>query len=194
MRIGLISDTRAMRGEEISQEVERAFEGVDMILHAGGIRTADVLDRLERIAPVKASGRLEGGQAENPEPFANELSGDSRVAPMQVMEIEGHTVGLVNELWLPKMSDEIMPGAIAAHRFPDGVVPKMVEEYFGTHVDIVVFGRTLYALVEEHQGVLFINPGSPSLPRNLHKLGNVAILDLTRDTREARLIDLASLS
>ncbi len=194
MRIGLISDTRVRRAEEVPQEVIRAFEGVEMLLHAGGIRTADVLDLIERIAPVKASGRLEGGQAEQPQPFSTELDGDSRAAPMQVLELEGHTIGLVNELWFPSMSDEIMPGVIEAHRLPDQVIPKLVEEYFGTAVDIVVFGRTLYALVEEHQGVLFVNAGSPSVPRNVHKLGNVAILELTKDRRDARLVDLAEFS
>ena len=194
MRIGLISDTRVSRGEEVPQEVVRAFEGVDLILHAGGIRTSAVLDWLEHIAPVKAVGRIESGHAESRQPLSIEGEGDTRVAEQQVLEVEGHTIGLVNELWLPGMNDELMPGFIEAQHLPDQAMPKLIKEYFGTAVDIVVFGRTLYALVEEHQGVLLINPGSPSLPRNLRKLGNVAILDLTPEGREARIIDLATSS
>ena len=194
MRIGLVSDTRVLRGEEVPEEVILAFQGVDMILHAGGISTSAVLDRLEHIAPVKAAGRMEGGQAEAPQPYALENAGDHRVALQQVLELEGHTIGLVNELLLPGFNDELMPGVLEAHHLPDQALPKLLEEYFGTEVDIVVLGRTLYAMVEEHQGILFINPGSPTLPKNLVKLGSVAILELTPGRRDVRLIDLATAS
>jgi putative phosphoesterase len=194
MRIGLISDTRVMKGEDVPEEVVMAFQGVDLILHAGGIFTSVVLDMLERIAPVKAAGRMQGGQAERPEPYAMENSGDPRVALQQVLELEGHTIGLVNEMWLPGLNDELMPGVIEAHHLPEQALPKLLEEYFGTAVDIVVLGRTLYAMVEEHQGILFINPGSPTLPKNLVKLGSVAILELTQESREVRMIDLVTVT
>jgi putative phosphoesterase len=192
MKIGLISDTRVRRGEEVPIEVKSAFEGVDKILHAGGIQTAEVLDWLEQIAPVTAAGRLDGGQAENPEPFSSEMGGDPRVSATQVMELAGHKIGMVNELWLPRVSDEIMPGVIKAHKFEEGAVSQMVQDYFETTIDIVIFGRTLYALVEEHDGILFVNSGSPSLPRNLNRLGNVALLELSEGKRDANIIELSA--
>ena len=194
MKIGIISDTRARSGEEIPQEVARAFEGVDRIFHAGGIHSKEVLDWLERIAPVTAAARLEGGQAEQPQPFMLEVPGDPRVAQQQVIELEGQTIGMVNEIWLPRLSDEIMPGSIGRQRLPDQLLTQMVTDFFENPVDIVVFGRTLYAVVEEHEGILFINPGSPSLPRNVRKLGQVAILELGDGKREARVVELSDLS
>jgi uncharacterized protein len=193
MRIGLISDTRVPGGAaEVPQEVVRAFEGVDLILHAGGIHVPEVLDWLERIAPVKAAGRIHVGHAERPQPLLREGEGDTRVAEQQVFQLEGHTIGMVNNLELDGFSDEIFPGSISAHRLPEGSLPTIVERFFGTPVGIVVFGRTLYTMVEEHQGILFINPGSPSLPKNLMKLGTVVILRLTPGVREATIIDLAA--
>ena len=60
MRIGLISDTHIPGGAmAIPQEVVRAFEGVELILHSGNIYTAASLDWLERIAPVKAAGSVD---------------------------------------------------------------------------------------------------------------------------------------
>ena len=56
------------------------------------------------------------------------------------------------------------------------------------------FRRTHYALVEEHRWLLFVSPGSPTLPKKLRKLGNVAILDLTPERRDARVLDLADFS
>ena len=92
MRIGLISDTRVPGGaKEVPPEVSAAFRGVDLILHAGGIHVPAVLDELERIAPVRAVGRIHGGQAERPTPLALESQDDARVSDLLTLPIEGHT-------------------------------------------------------------------------------------------------------
>src|SRR5262245_43311571 len=55
MRIGVISDTHApRRWKACPPEVARQLDGVDLILHAGDVCTADVLDELSVLAPVKA--------------------------------------------------------------------------------------------------------------------------------------------
>ena len=107
--------------------------------------------------------------------------------------MEGHTIGMVNSLDFDPLSDDVIPGIIAAKRFPEGAVSNMVAKLFKAPVDIVVFGRTLEAMIEEHDGILFVNPGSPTIPRNVMKLGQVAILDLTSESREARIVDLTTL-
>ena len=179
MKIGLISDTRIPGiAKEVPAEVIRAFEGVDLILHAGGIQTANVLDWLEQIAPVKAVGRVQGRQYESNIPLALQNADDPRVAQLQVLQLEGYTIGMVNSLDLDPLNDDVIPGFIEAQHFPKQAVSSMVESVFGTPVDIVVFGRTLEAMIEEHDGILLINPGSPTIPRNIMKLGQVAILEL----------------
>ena len=194
MRIGLISDTRIPGvAKEVPPQVTRAFEGVDLILHAGGVQVARVLDWLEQIAPVKAVGRIQGGQYESNIPFAVQNADDPRVAQEQILQLEGHTIGMVNSLDFDPLSDDVIPGIIAAKRFPEGAVSSMVASLFKAPVDIVVFGRTLEAMIEEHDGILFVNPGSPTIPRNVMKLGQVAILDLTSESREARIVDLTTL-
>ena len=57
-----------------------------------------------------------------------------------------------------------------------------------------MFGHTHEAVVEEHQGVLFINPGSPSLPKQIRRLGQVAILELTPTEKRAWLVELSDFS
>jgi putative phosphoesterase len=51
---------------------------------------------------------------------------------------------------------------------------------------VVVFGGTHEALVETVDGVLFVNPGSPSLAERT----SVAILDLSGSTPEARVVPI----
>ena len=82
-----------------------------------------------------------------------------------------------------------------AARMPAGFsIPTSVERFFGKPADIVVFGHTHYPVVEEHQGVLFINPGSPSLPMQIRRLGQVAILEITPTDKRAWLVELSDYS
>jgi uncharacterized protein len=50
VEVGIISDTHGL----VRPEVYEAFEGVDLILHAGDIGSYDVILELMPIAPVKA--------------------------------------------------------------------------------------------------------------------------------------------
>jgi putative phosphoesterase len=50
MIVGLISDTHGL----LRPDVHRAFEGVELILHAGDIGGDEILMELELIAPVRA--------------------------------------------------------------------------------------------------------------------------------------------
>lgn len=184
MQIGLISDTHIpSMGKEPPPQVAQAFQGVDLILHAGHAYISSCLDWLARIAPVKASESWLEGAGENP----------TRNSGVRVIEVEGHTIGLTHELILTSLGDDVLPGAIERGFPPQEPLPMTLQSIFGRPVDIVVFGYTHQALVELHQGILLVNPGSPSLIGQQVRLGTVAILELTPESRKARIIDLAGL-
>lgn len=182
MKIGLISDTHAPAlGVHPPIEVERALAGVDLILHAGDIYSADCLDWLERLAPVIA---VEVAPAP--------VIGDPRVAERRVISLKGYAVGLVHDLAIRGV-DEVQPGHLA-RAFPEPErLHASLHQFFEASVDVVVFGHTHYALAERHHGVLFVNPGSPTLPRQTRRLGQVAILDLSGPAPEAEIIELSTL-
>ncbi len=74
MVVGIISDTHGY----VHPAVHEAFEGVELILHAGDVGPIDVLDELETIAPVRGVyGNVDGppvrGQFKETERF--ELEG-----------------------------------------------------------------------------------------------------------------------
>ncbi|MSQ15367.1 MAG: YfcE family phosphodiesterase [Dehalococcoidia bacterium] len=182
MKIGLISDTHIpSMGKEPPHQVVRAFEGVELILHAGDIYTHSCIEWLERIAPVRSSSSWASSLRE---------AAPRNSQPITV-EAGGHTIGLVHELIMSSLGDDFLPG-IMARRFPaNESIPAALSTIFDKPVDIVVFGYTHEPLVETHQGVLFINPGSTSMLKQVMKLGSVAILELTPQGREARIIQLA---
>jgi len=183
VRIGVISDTHVPNAVDVlPHQIKKAFAGVDLILHAGDIYQPDCLQWLEEIAPVTA---VENNAAAH---FGN----DPRVAEKRVISLESHAIGMVHDLMLRDFSYEIRPGVIARRGLSTNqALPSMVHHVFGEPVNIVIFGHTHHAVAEEHQGVLFVNPGSPVLPMQLRKLGQVALLDITPTTRTAQILDLA---
>jgi putative phosphoesterase len=185
MKIGLISDTHIpSMGPEPPPEVRRAFDGVELILHAGDIYTQDCIRWLERIAPVEATTSWFAGRGE----------GVPRVSAPIVVDAGRHAIGVVHKLELMLLGDDVWPGAIASG-YPSGAsIPAELQEIFGKPVDIVVFGYTHEAMVETHQGVLFVNPGSPTMVKQTRTMGTVAIMELTPSGPEASIIELAGLS
>ena len=187
MKVGLISDTHNPSvGKEPPPEVAIAFKGVDVILHAGDIYVPACLDWLETIAPV----------------YAVEMWGDAQfkedprvVDKTRVLHLGGHTIGLTHDLLVPGMAQEITEYSPLSKHFPPGAdFSKALETVFGTSVDIVVFGHTHYPIVEEYKGILMVNPGSPSLPKQLRRLGQVAIMELEPGHRSAEILQLSAFS
>ena len=187
MKIGVISDTHNPSvGAEPPPEVAIAFQGVDVILHAGDIYLPSCLDWLEEIAPV----------------YAVEMEADAHfkedprvVNKTRVLHLEGHSIGLIHDLLVPGMVQEITEySPISKHFPPDADLSTALETVFDAAVDIVIFGHTHYPVVEEFQGILMVNPGSPSLPKQLRRLGQVAVIELGPTHKKAEILELSTFS
>ncbi len=159
MIIGLLSDTHMLDTVlTLPIEVKDAFRDVELILHAGDIFAASVLDELESLAPVLAAeGDGEYSQTRN----------DRRVKERHTITIDGVTI------WLWHDGDEQWP-------------PDKYEEY----PDVIVFGHTHCPTVENSDGILWVNPGSPTLPNYEYELGTVGLLTVSSGRAEAQIIRL----
>jgi uncharacterized protein len=134
MRIAVLSDTHSPRfWKSCPPAVARHLAGVDLILHAGDVCTADVLDELATYAPV----RVVLGNNDRPEvaawgaPETHEFA----LAGLQVAMVHdsGPAAGRVARLrrW-----------------FPDA--------------DLVVFGHSHIPMDLSENGLRIFNPGSPT--------------------------------
>ncbi|PKB78765.1 MAG: hypothetical protein BZY88_16755 [SAR202 cluster bacterium Io17-Chloro-G9] len=187
MRVGVISDTHNPSvGLEPPPEVAIAFQDVEVILHAGDIYLPSCLDWLEAIAPVYAVEMLADAHFKE----------DPRVIDKtRVIHLEGHTIGMTHDLLVPGMAQEITQfSPLSKHFPPEAKLSAALETVFDAPVDVVIFGHTHYPIVEEYQGILMVNPGSPSLPRQLRRLGQVAILELEPGHKSAEILDLSTFS
>ena len=167
MLIGLVSDTHVripgnraglstLTTEELPHQVKKAFQGVDLILHAGDIYTLPVLDELESVAPVLAA---EGDD----DPF--EVVNDTRVKHEHTITVEGVTIWLSHYGLWPEDTRKKRP-------------------------DVIVFGHTHHSALENHDGTLSINPGSPTFPKYQHVPGTVALLSVKAGKAEAKIVQL----
>ena len=103
-----------------------------MILHAGDLVEAAVLDRLGGIAPLRAvHGNMDDDKV------------CSRLPEKDIIEIGGLRLGLVH-----------------GHGSPAHLLETVKAEFSG--VDAIVFGHTHTAVNVVKDGILFFNPGSPT--------------------------------
>ena len=151
LTIGLISDTHLPEARKtLWPQIFEAFRDVDLIFHAGDIHEYFVLDELEQIAPVYAArGNGEdggGGRPVQPE--------DPRVRYAWLLELEGLWVGLTHYVPVPE-------------RPPNFTLARWIERYFPERTpDVIVSGDTHREQIASVDGVLCVNPGSPTYPHN----------------------------
>jgi len=160
MRVVVLSDTHApRRWKSCPPRVAEQLRGADLILHAGDVCTAAVLDELSGYAPVLAVlGNNDGPDVAEwgaPETLETELDG-VRVA---MIHDSGAAPGRLRRL---------------ARRFPDA--------------RLVVFGHSHIPLDLAGEGLRIINPGSPT-DRRRQPHGTLAVLTIeSGQLAEAKII------
>jgi putative phosphoesterase len=159
--VGLISDTHGL----LRPEATRALEGSDLILHAGDVGSLDLLRQLGEIAPVRAvRGNTDPAEvvAAMPETDVVDLT-----SPNGAVSREGR--GPLAYLLHGHREIDLDPAASGFR--------------------VVVFGHSHQPLVQERDGVLFVNPGSAG-PRRFGLPVSVARLSVEGGEVIAEIIEL----
>jgi putative phosphoesterase len=164
MRIGLISDTHIPEARHsLWSQAYVAFEGVDLILHGGDMHDLSVIDELEKVAPIHVA-RGDGDDGGGGRPVQPE---DPRVKEVWTLDLGGLVVGLTHALPIPEM-----PPSITVARALDRLFPER-------RPDVVVYGDSHVEAIDTFDGVLCVNPGSPTYPHNYDTdLGTIGFLEI----------------
>lgn len=164
MRIGLISDTHIPEiVASIPPRVSDVFSGVDLILHAGDLSVASVLDELNAIAPVLAARGDDDYEIE-----------DRRVQEIQKLTLDGLTLYLIH----------------SSQYWARDLIKHPEKHNLEKAPDIVVFGHTHRDVVHTVGNSLLVNPGSAAFPYYQLRLGSVGLLTISGGKAEARIINL----
>lgn len=162
MLIGLISDTHIPdRARIIPQKVIDAFSDVDLILHAGDLTSLEVIEELERIAPVIA---VQGNM---------DRSNGIDLPKAKTLEVEGIKIGMVH--------GEVYPRADTQQLV---YIAKELE------ADILITGHSHQPKIEQTDGVLLINPGSPIVPRLADR--TVMLLEIKNKEVDVEIIKIGA--
>jgi uncharacterized protein len=159
MRIAVLSDTHAPRfWKRCPPAVARYLDGVDLILHAGDVCRAVVLDELAAFAPLRVV-------------LGNNDTADVAEwgAPQTLrFDLGGLRVGMVHDA-----------GAAA------GRLRRMRQRF--PEAELVVFGHSHIPLDSSGDGLRIFNPGSPT-DRRRQPSGTMGLLRIERgELVEARI-------
>lgn len=173
-RIGLIADTHIPEARpELWPQVFAAFEGVDAILHAGDIYDLAVIDQLNELAPIWVS-RGNGDDGSGGRPV---VAVDERLRESWTVELAGLRIGLTHVMPVPEMPPHWTVATACERFFPEGPRP-----------DVVIYGDTHVEAIDHIDGVLCVNPGSPTFPHNLAvQLGTIGFLDIEDGVPQASI-------
>ena len=169
MRVGVLSDTHMpVRAKSLPDVVLEALTEVDLVLHAGDIVSAEVLDALRGFAPVVAvAGNCDPAQIQ------------ADLGKATLVQLSEHSLSIsithgdLGRGQTPARSLRVFtdnptnPTDLAIRRLSfDGV--KLTPhggnraDYLDETAHCVVFGHTHSPYCRYHQGILLFNPGSPT--------------------------------
>jgi uncharacterized protein len=149
VRAVVLADTHApWRWQACPPAVAARLRGADLILHAGDVCTAAVLDELSAYAPVRAVA----GNNDAPEVAA------WGAPPQLELELAGVPVAMVHD-----SGQKAGRLARLRRRFPAAA--------------LVVFGHSHIPLDESAAGLRIFNPGSPT-DRRRQPRGTIGVLEL----------------
>jgi len=162
MLIGLISDTHIPdRAKEIPQKVLETFENVDLILHAGDLTSLEVIDELEKIAPVMAvQGNMDRTKGID-------------LPKARGMEAEGLGIGIAH--------GEVYPRADTQQLV---YIAKQLD------ADILITGHSHQPKIEQIEGILLLNPGSPVVPRLADR--TVMLLEINNKEVDVEIVKIGA--
>lgn len=162
MLIGLISDTHIPdRARELPQNVFETFNNVDLILHAGDLTSLKVIEQLEKIAPVMAiQGNMDRANGIN-------------LPKAKVIEAEGLKIGIIH-------------GEV----YPRGDTQQLLYLARELNVDILISGHSHQPKIEQIEGILLLNPGSPVVPRLADR--TVMLLEINNKEVDVEIVKIGS--
>jgi putative phosphoesterase len=149
IRLGIVADTHSPEFlPELPEELFRRLRGVDLILHAGDVGGEETLRRLRELAPVEAvRGDHDGAMEELP------MWREVAIGGRRIAIVHGNRGHLVEEP--VTLLGTLTLGLI----WPGGGVVEAVRRQFPL-ADVIVYGHTHRARVDELGGTLLFNPGA----------------------------------
>lgn len=133
IKIGIVSDTHMVFGEDLPKSFLEAFKKMDIILHSGDIISLSIIETLKKLGPeVKAVW----GNMDSPEV-------KRALQEKEIIQVGKHYIGLTH-----------------GSGSPANIIDTVREKFSEDKVDCIIFGHSHNPYSASHNGILYFNPGS----------------------------------
>jgi putative phosphoesterase len=149
LRVGVVADTHSPEFlPELPPALFERLRGVDLIVHAGDVGGEETLRRLRELAPVEAVRGDHDAATEELPPWREVALGSRRL-----VIVHGNRSHLIEEpvTLLGTLSLGLL--------WPGGGIVGALRARF-PHADVIVYGHTHRARVDEIEGAMLFNPGA----------------------------------
>ena len=135
VKIGVVSDTHINSFEDLPKKLLRAFEGLDIILHAGDLVNLSVFEGLKRLSPrvYAVWGNMDPPDVRRALPEKS------------IIQVKQFRIGLTH-----------------GRGTPFNLLPTIREIFKGEALHCIIYGHSHFAHNEFIQDILYFNPGSPT--------------------------------
>jgi uncharacterized protein len=144
---------------KLRPEVFDVLKGVDLILHAGDIGPPELLTELEAIAPVHAV-------------WGNTDDFDVRARVQEIVQLEAEGLTIV---------------VAHGHQVGSPSAQTLIDEH--PNAQVIVYGHTHTARVDDVGGVLVVNPGAAG-PARFRVQPSVAVLTVEAGKAQVEILPL----
>ncbi len=161
-RLLILSDTHLAEDEVLPDEVIALAKDCDGVVHAGDVNTPGALAKVKALGPATvALGNMD------------HLALTGLLPEVAEVTIEGVKIGVIHG-W----------GA------PQGIVQRILPKVRERGFDVVVYGHSHKPDISGAEGILFLNPGSPTDRRwaPYHSAGILEVAD--GEVVDARIVDI----
>ncbi len=161
-RLLILSDTHLAEDEALPAEVTDMAKDCDHVLHAGDVFTPGALSKVRALGPATvALGNMD------------HLALQGMLPEVAEVTVEGVRIGVIHG-W----------GS------PQGLVQRILPKLRDSGFDVVVYGHSHQPDISGAEGILFINPGSPT-DRRWAPYRSVGILEVEDgEVADARIVEI----
>lgn len=139
--------------------MEKHLSDVDMIIHAGDFKTTETFNLLREYKSF--IGVWGNNDPEEIKALLNET---------EIVELEGYRIGIFH-----------------GHGTKGTTIERAYSRFSDIQTDVIIFGHSHQPVITTRQGVLLLNPGSPTCKRR-ERWFTCIILELSASGISARLI------
>ncbi|TKH42555.1 YfcE family phosphodiesterase [Paenibacillus terrae] len=160
MKIIVLSDTHMPhRGKALPGRLVQELKGSDLILHAGDWTDWFVYERLSEFAPVQGiAGNNDG------------VDIVERLGYQKIVEVEGRRIGMVH-----------------GHGWRGSTENIALNTFKGETLDCLIYGHSHIPVVKKLDGLLVLNPGSPTDKRGEDEYSFI-VLTIEDEQMDAQLV------